>query len=175
VRRAEETDMADPEVTTSTPVGMTPTRVVTTHIKVPGIQDSFDQELKVADVLSAHRTRMASERTLMGWIRTSISMMTFGFTLAKTVEYVLQQGVLGKDKLAGIRADAPLRVGYFLVILATLALAAALIQHWTFVRGLPKSRDGRRGPVDLAVTTAAAIVILGVFIMLNLFFRIGPL
>ncbi len=146
---------------------------VTTQIKVPGWA-AADQELKMADVLAAHRTRMASERTLMGWIRTAISMITFGFTLAKTVQYALEQGVLGHDKLAGLRANAPLRVGYTLVIVATLALAAALVQHWTFVRGLPKSRDGR-APVDLAATTAALIVILGLAILLNLLFRIGPL
>ena len=36
---------------------------------------------KLADVLATERTRMAADRTLMGWIRTALSMIGFGFTI----------------------------------------------------------------------------------------------
>ena len=38
---------------------------------------------KLADVLATERTRMAADRTLMGWIRTALSMIGFGFTIYK--------------------------------------------------------------------------------------------
>jgi len=38
--------------------------------------------------LAKERSREASDRTLMAWIRTSISMISFGFAIAKTYEYV---------------------------------------------------------------------------------------
>ena len=38
--------------------------------------------------LAKERTREASDRTLMAWIRTSISLIGFGFAIAKTYEYV---------------------------------------------------------------------------------------
>jgi len=36
--------------------------------------------------LALDRTPLAAERTLMGWIRTSFSMMTFGFTFYKVIQ-----------------------------------------------------------------------------------------
>ena len=34
-------------------------------------------ELRTADILSVQRTRLSAERTLMGWVRASISMISF--------------------------------------------------------------------------------------------------
>ena len=41
---------------------------------------------KLADVLAIERTRMAADRTLMGWTRTALSMIGFGFTIFKFFE-----------------------------------------------------------------------------------------
>jgi uncharacterized membrane protein YidH (DUF202 family) len=38
-------------------------------------------ELSLGDILALDRTRLAAERTLMGWIRSCFSTMTFGFTI----------------------------------------------------------------------------------------------
>lgn len=138
-------------------------------IRVPGLE-APDVKPGVADILAAHRTRMASERTLMAWIRTSISMITFGFTIAKFAQAAEQGGFL---KGTSIHASAPVRLGYTLVIGATLALAGALIQHALFARGLPKRGPGK-GPWDLAATTAALVVVLGILILASLLFRLGP-
>jgi putative membrane protein len=137
-------------------------------VRVPGLE-TLDAHLGVSDVLAAHRTRMASERTLLSWIRTAISMITFGFSIAKLAQYA-QAGVL---KGTRINADAPVRLGITLVIVATVALTAALIQHELFARGLPKRGVGK-GPWDLAATTAAFIVLLGVMVLAGFFFQVGP-
>jgi len=36
-------------------------------------------------LLAVDRTRLAHERTLMAWVRTATSMISFGFTIAKLV------------------------------------------------------------------------------------------
>ena len=38
--------------------------------------------------LALERTYLANERTLMAWIRTATSLITFGFTLYKFFEYL---------------------------------------------------------------------------------------
>ena len=57
--------------------------------------------------LGAMRTIMAADRTLMAWVRTSLSMLSFGFTIYKFLESAVQS-----DQLA--RADSPQQVGLFL-------------------------------------------------------------
>jgi len=41
-----------------------------------------DTELKITDILALDRTRMAAERTLMAWVRTALSMISFGGLLS---------------------------------------------------------------------------------------------
>ena len=53
------------------------------------------QKLGLNDILALDRTRLAAERTLMGWIRTSFSMMTFGFTIYKVMQEVGQINATG--------------------------------------------------------------------------------
>ncbi|MGB0437426.1 MAG: DUF202 domain-containing protein, partial [Mycobacterium sp.] len=40
-----------------------------------------DQPLDTSTRLAVDRTRLAAERTLMAWIRTSTSLIAFGFTI----------------------------------------------------------------------------------------------
>jgi putative membrane protein len=124
-------------------------------------------ELKTGDILAAERTMLASERTLMGWIRTAISMISFGFTIAKALQYAAEQGMVR------IRHHAPEYVGLILIILATLSLVLASIQHRSFVRSLPAIGAGRR-PLDLALMMACLIIILGLLLLVNIVFRVGP-
>ena len=49
-----------------------------------------ETKLGLNDILALDRTRLAAERTLMGWVRTSFSMMTFGFTIYKVVQEIGQ-------------------------------------------------------------------------------------
>ena len=44
-------------------------------------------------LLAMRRNFMAADRTLMAWIRTAISMIGFGFTLAKLFQALAQQNV----------------------------------------------------------------------------------
>jgi uncharacterized membrane protein YidH (DUF202 family) len=41
--------------------------------------------------LALERTRLAHERTLMAWVRTATSLISFGFTIYKAFEYLLQR------------------------------------------------------------------------------------
>ena len=125
--------------------------------------------LNLSDGLAVQRTRMASERTLMGWVRTAISMISFGFTITKALQYAVEEGAL-----KGIRANAPESVGLILIILATISLTFACLRHWVFVRGLPTTAVGARH-WDLTLTMAGLIVMLGLLILVNILFGVGPL
>jgi putative membrane protein len=103
--------------------------------------------------LAMDRNYLAAERTLMGWIRTALSMISFGFTIGKlgqVMSSVEVKGFLGKTKMMSVES-----IAYFLVILGTVALLAAAFQHWQRVRELYDMGLSRK----LSITFYVAIVL----------------
>ena len=137
---------------------------------------SDSKELDTATSLSLERTRLAitrselaSERTLMAWIRTSLSMISFGFTIYKFFEYLLESKALGDNW----EPRGPHAIGSMLVVLGTVLLTIATVQHWLFRRRLRALRQERL-PFSLALLGASLMVLLGLMALLNLFFHLGP-
>ena len=145
-----------------------PDRKIPTEQKAPG-DHKIAAELGLSDTLAVQRTRMASERTLMGWVRTAISMITFGFTLARALEFAVEEGAL-----KGLRIRTPENVAVILIALGTVSLSFASYQHWTFVRGLPSGGAEPTRP-DLTFTMACLVFVLGLLILVNVLFRVGPI
>jgi putative membrane protein len=93
--------------------------------------------------LAINRNYMAADRTLMAWIRTSLSMISFGFTIGKLGQ------IMGSVEVKGIFHTKMISVesiSYFLVILGTVALFGASLQHFHRMRelyamGLPRQRS----------------------------------
>jgi len=67
------------------------------------------------------RTRLAHERTLMAWVRTATSMISFGFTIAKLVP---NRGNGRESWLFDTHTFASIMIG-----IALVALTFAAIQH----------------------------------------------
>jgi putative membrane protein len=129
-------------------------------------QPKADKPLDASTDLAFERSRLASERTLMAWIRTSLSMISFGFTIFKFFEYLGESG--GMELRRG-----PLNLGRVMVVLGVLLLVPAIVQHWQFLRGLSE-RAHRRFPPSLALITAGLIQLIGIVALLSLFLRLGP-
>lgn len=84
------------------------------------------------------RTIMAADRTLMAWIRTSLSMYSFGFTIYKFLDTMAQHGQLA-------RSDSPQLVGMFLAGLGTVAVIFGTISYWVTLRDLRRVEAFRLG------------------------------
>jgi putative membrane protein len=126
-----------------------------------------DPELKMNDQLAIDRTRLAADRSLMAWIRTALSMITFGFTLYKFLEAMHAQ-----SPVAVPRPDAPRNVGLLLVGIGTFAVAVATVQHWRYLAKLRPGQIDRR--CDLAVIVAILISLLGILIFVSMVYTGGP-
>ena len=48
-------------------------------------------DLKLTDILALDRNKLAAERTLMAWVRTALSMISFGFTIYKFLQVIDEQ------------------------------------------------------------------------------------
>lgn len=125
-----------------------------------------EPDLILNDQLAIDRTRLAAERSLMAWIRTALSMITFGFALYKFLEALHAQSPVPVP-----RPDAPRNVGLLLVGIGTFAVAVAAVQHWKFARKLSPGQIGRRW--DLAIIVAILIGLLGILIFASMVYTTG--
>ena len=121
-------------------------------------------ELKLNDLLAIDRTRLAAERNLMAWVRTALSMITFGFTLYKVLQAIQAQST--------VPVLHPRNAGLTLIGIGTFALIAASIQHWKYVRKLSTVQP--HSPWDLALIIACLLALLGFLMFGGILFRSGP-
>lgn len=73
---------------------------------------------------------MAADRTLMAWVRTSLSLMTFGFTLYKILDAMQ---VAGRNLP---RETTPRNAGLLLIAMAVFALVMGTVEYWITRRQL---------------------------------------
>lgn len=118
--------------------------------------------------LGVRRTLMAAERTLMAWIRTAISMIGFGFTIYKFFQYLPEEIAGGNIP----RPQAPRNLGLTLIGLGTLALAAAVLQHRSFLKEIAPSHMRRMWSISL--TVAIFVILIGVITFYGVLLRHGP-
>lgn len=109
---------------------------------------------------------MAAERTLMAWVRTSLAMISFGFTLGK-IGHAL--GTSQVNLLFGRTTDI-VGVAYYLVSVGTVALILAAIQNRMEVTALAGPGAARRP--SLAFVMAILMGVLGLFVFTDLVTRL---
>jgi putative membrane protein len=107
-------------------------------------------------LLAMQRNLMASDRTLMAWIRTSLSLMGFGFTLAKVFQSLAEEHVIVRGPAGNVwTAEA---VGMALLLLGVFALVAAIFDHHHDLKQLRAAGLARRFSLPTAVASVLAIV-----------------
>ena len=77
------------------------------------------------------RTRLSLERTLMSWVRTSVALIGFGFTIVQFFEHLHSEVVA-----PALRPEAPRYLGLALIAAGVLALLISTWQYRSVVRYL---------------------------------------
>ncbi len=113
--------------------------------------------------LGVLRTIMAADRTLMAWVRTSLSMLSFGFTIYKFLETAAQQGDLA-------RPESPQRVGLFLVGMGTASMVLGVISYWATLKDLQRTEHFRLGRPTLLISLVMTVA--GVALFLSIVTRV---
>jgi putative membrane protein len=110
------------------------------------------------------RTALSSEQTLMSWVRTSLSLSTFGFAIAKFFQYLVGQGNTPT-------AAAPRRMGLALILLGVAVLTAAVIEHLWRIRGLKEQGLPADASSFLPIGSAGAMIAIGLVALVSVFLR----
>ena len=112
-----------------------------------------------ANELARERNRAAADRTLMAWIRTSLSLIGFGFGIGKIAETLEKtRGIAGADPYhtAQIFGEAFIGLGVF-------GLIAAIVQYRRILKQIERGEFVYTEPFPLAMVTAIILLLIGVF------------
>ena len=114
--------------------------------------------------LAVDRTRLAHDRTLMAWVRTSASMISFGFTIYKFFQYMHDKGQVIENRIFG-----PPQFAMFLIVIGLVALLLATIQHRRDMKAM--RAHYAHVPYSMATIVAGLVAILGVVTFVAVVFR----
>lgn len=114
--------------------------------------------------LAVDRTRLAHERTLMAWVRTSASLISFGFTIYKFFQYLKDQGQSIQD-----RAFGPPQFAMFLIAIGLISLVLATLHHRREMKVM--RAHYAHVPYSLATVVGALVALLGVVTFGAVIFR----
>ena len=115
--------------------------------------------ISVANELARERNREAAERTLMAWIRTSLSLIGFGFGIGKIDAYLRAGGLHTRFDLP----HSSLIFGGSFIVLGILGLLAAIVQHVRVLSRLSRPDFAYDAMRPIAMTVAALLLLIGVF------------
>ena len=113
--------------------------------------------------LAVDRTWLAHERTLMAWVRTATSMISFGFTIYKFFQFEA-----GKETHVRPGVLSPRDFALIIVSIGLVSLIMATASHRKDVRGMSLQLGGRR---SMAEVVAVLVGVFGSLVLLSAIFR----
>ena len=131
-----------------------------------------EDEVKVnlTNELAKERNRAAYDRTLMAWIRTAISLIGFGFAIAKSYEYIQAETLEETGRFID-QIHAPLWFGMSFILLGMLCILGGVIQYAKVVKQIQTGEFTYGEPRPLAKIIALILLIIGVFALITIFQR----
>jgi putative membrane protein len=106
---------------------------------------------------------MASGRTLMAWVRTALSMISFGFTIYKFLQAATHGERVGMLKSSGAR-----NLGLFLIALGVVSVVLGSVEYFHTVNRLNKMSTTPYKAVNFAFIVGVLIGLLGLFLFITI-------
>lgn len=125
--------------------------------------DGKQKDTNVTTDLARERTREAADRTLMAWIRTSLALIGFGFTVNKII------GVLEVGRPAS-PLHSTLVFALSFIALGIIGMLGAVIQHLWILRRLQMREFTYIAPTGLTLMVAILLVLVGFFSFIAVIF-----
>ncbi len=113
--------------------------------------------------LAYERTFLAYERTRIAWVRTALALISFGFAIAKVLQYLREK----QGETATLMS--PRAVGLIMIVIGLISL---ILADWQERRALKALRQRcPKLPTPIAGTVAVLIALLGVLALIGALLR----
>ena len=106
------------------------------------------------------RIYFAAERTFLAWIRTGLSLMGFGFVVARFGLFLLQSAAASHTPAVKSYGFS-IWVGTAMVLLGVFVNLTAALRHIRIISGLNRGDDVTGRPSYIAVGVAMMLVVVG--------------
>lgn len=113
------------------------------------------------------RTLQANERTLLAWMRTGLSLITFGFVIAKTAIW------LRLTETGVVETTRSTRIGTVFIFLGSAAEVIGLVRYLRIKQALLARRATPTGAPEIIVL-AIMVATLGILLGLYALFPHAP-
>lgn len=115
--------------------------------------------------LAKERNRAAAERTLMAWIRTCLSLISFGFGIDRVVSAI--QSLQVTRDINSVQLSRILGLAF--IALGTYAMIVAAIEHRQELRHIQREENYVYAPRrSLGLVVAIALVGIGIFAFIGI-------
>ncbi|MGB3300269.1 MAG: DUF202 domain-containing protein [Phormidesmis sp.] len=118
-----------------------------------------------ATELAKERNRAAAERTLMAWIRTSLSLISFGFGIDQIVKALNR----------AVSVNHPVQLSQFLglsfIILGTFSVLGAAVQYQQETRALRKQHYTYVPRISIGLIVAGALFLIGLVAFIGILLK----
>ena len=122
-------------------------------------------DMPAATKLAIDRTRLAYERTQMAWVRTAASMISFGFTIYKALQFLRENS--NAPPSTGI---TPREFGMGMMAIGVIALALATLQHQKNLRAM-QQEYGIPMPISVSSVVSVILSVIGIFGLAAVYLR----
>jgi putative membrane protein len=113
------------------------------------------------------RIYLAAERTFLAWIRTSVSLMGFGFLIAR---FALLLRGYGMPSGLSVRAEPAVSswLGFGMVSVGVIVCILAATRHRAYIQALENGVGNPPHDVKTALSIAAVLVVVGLAIAIHI-------
>lgn len=111
------------------------------------------------------RVFFAAERTLLAWLRTGLTIIAIGFMISRFglfLQLISLQATESKAAIHVLESPIAAALGIAFVIIGSLAITSASIQHMRFVKSLSENQLPPGYSSKSAAVLALLIALLGV-------------
>ena len=107
------------------------------------------------------RVFFAAERTLLAWLRTGLTIIALGFVVSRFGLFVRLLALQTQSSPPPARSSLSAGLGVAFVIVGTLAIAVAAVQHKRFIATLPQTDLPPAYSRTFALVLSVVVSVLG--------------